>query len=278
MVERQEVEQVGAGERLVVLRVVGLVAEHRGEFAEVGLQPVGPDGEHIRAVALPDVAIDARTRLVRGAALDRFRRLPELQVDTQAVAAPGLDVRCGVHHEGHLLDAECVGARIVRSKHEAPVRRAVPVVLIVALQRRAELDVAPGVGRRLSAGERRRKDDRGGQRAAYGGGAPSPARNHEQVPLHIDDGCRDTPSSVGRSWSADTSGCASSQRHHPTAKATVSAKATYADATVMTQTNVAKATTTPMTAMRSVTSGAVAGAALDIRSMNAAVWRSMSSG
>ena len=112
VVERQEVEEVGAREVVVVLGVVGLVAEVRGELAEVGLQAAA-DREDVAAVGLPDVAVDVGARLVGGAALHRLGGLAELEVDAGAEAAAGGDVGRAVDDDRRLLDAEDVGAGVV---------------------------------------------------------------------------------------------------------------------------------------------------------------------
>ncbi len=145
VVERQEVEQVRARERLIVLRVVRLVPEHRRELAEVDLEAVGANRKEVSPVDLPHVAVDVGPGLVRGTALNGVRRLPELQVDAETVASPGLDVGRRVDHQRRLLDAESIAAGVVRTQHQHAVRRRVPVALIVTLERRPEGDVAPRV-------------------------------------------------------------------------------------------------------------------------------------
>ena len=69
----------------------------------------------------------------------------------EAVSSPCIDVGRGIHHQRGLLNAERVAASVVRAKHENAVRRAVPVVLVITLERPAEFDVPPGVLIRLSS-------------------------------------------------------------------------------------------------------------------------------
>lgn len=90
-----------------------------------------------------------RPGLIRWAPLDGLGRLSELQIETEAVRTLVLDVGRNVENERGLLDAERVRTRVVGAKHQHAIGRPVPVVLVVALERRPEHDVPPWARRGL---------------------------------------------------------------------------------------------------------------------------------
>src|SRR5574339_902720 len=100
------------------------------------------------------MAVDIWTRFVGSAPLHRLCRLAELQINTGTEAASRGDVCCTLDDDGGLLDAEHIGARVVSPQEVHAVVRAVPVVLVIPLERHAELDVLPGVLRLLRRNRR----------------------------------------------------------------------------------------------------------------------------
>src|SRR5208337_58096 len=104
VVERQEVEPVGARIIDLELGVVAFDAERAGPFSEVDRETAA-QRNHIRSIGLEDIAIDSRTRLVHRIALQRGRGLSELQIEPGSVAASRIHIGCSLEDYGRLIQA-----------------------------------------------------------------------------------------------------------------------------------------------------------------------------
>src|ERR1700751_557535 len=106
----------------------------------------------VRSVSLEDIAVDIRTRLVYGIALQGFRRLAVLQIEAESVATVGRDVGIEVEDEIGLIDAERIAEDIVGAQIVNAAGGLIEVEFVVAVKCVVERNAA-GQG----SGKRRRR-------------------------------------------------------------------------------------------------------------------------
>src|SRR4029077_719951 len=98
--------------------------------------------KHVRAVRLKDVAVDPRPWLIRQAALQRFSRLPVLQIDAPAKLTACVGAGNALEHYARLVQAEVVARHVVSAKEVDAPNRPIEVEAVIRIQAAAVLQVA----------------------------------------------------------------------------------------------------------------------------------------